>query len=88
MMGRPETLPAAFDGAERVFVMGTGHGLEHTANAVTAAAKAGVERIVNLSSIGVALEPMPIMGRWQREREEVVIRAVGVGSRLCARATS
>jgi uncharacterized protein YbjT (DUF2867 family) len=77
-LGRPETLPAAFDGAEQVFVMGTGHGLEHTANAVAAATKAGVQRIVNLSSIGVALEPMPIMGRWHQEREEV-IEATGVG---------
>ena len=80
-LGRPETLPAAFDGAERVFVMGTGHGLEYTANAVAAATTAGVQRIVNLSSIGVALAPMPIMGRWHREREEV-IEATGVGCTL------
>jgi uncharacterized protein YbjT (DUF2867 family) len=77
-LARPETLPAAFDGAERVFVMGTGHGLEHTANAVAAATAAGVQHIVNLSSIGVALAPMPIMGRWHQQREEV-IRAAGVG---------
>jgi uncharacterized protein YbjT (DUF2867 family) len=71
-LGRAETLPPAFDGVDQVFLMEAGHGVEHTANAVAAAAKAGVGHIVDLSSIGVALDPMPIMGRWHEEREQLV----------------
>ncbi|MFI6603902.1 NAD(P)H-binding protein [Nonomuraea sp. NPDC050536] len=68
----PQTLAAAFAQVERVFLMEAGHGQEQTANAVAAAMTAGVRHIVNLSSIGVTLDPMPIMGKWHHDREEII----------------
>jgi uncharacterized protein YbjT (DUF2867 family) len=69
---QPETLPAALTGVERVFLMDASHGLDLTKNAVAAARDAGVQRIVNLSSIGAGLDPMPIMGRSFAEREALI----------------
>src|SRR4051812_30698593 len=61
---RPQTLPAAFAGVERVFLMDASHGLDLTSNAVAAARDAGVQRIVNLSSVGaIPHDPMHLMGR-------------------------
>jgi uncharacterized protein YbjT (DUF2867 family) len=68
----PETLPAAFTGVERVFLMDPSHGLDLTRNAVAAARDAGVQRIVNLSSIGAGVDPMPIMGRSFVAREAMI----------------
>lgn len=69
---QPETLPAAFAGVERVFLMVAGHGLDLTRNTVAAASRAGVQRIVNLSSIGAGFSPMLIMGREFAERESMI----------------
>jgi uncharacterized protein YbjT (DUF2867 family) len=74
---RPETLSDAFAGVERLFLMVAGQGLELTSNAVAAAKAAGVQHIVNLSSIGAVLDPPPIMGREFIERE-ALIRASGM----------
>lgn len=52
--------------------MDASHGLNLTRNAVAAARDAGVQRIVNLSSIGAGLDPMPIMGRSFVEREAMI----------------
>lgn len=57
--------------------MVAGHGLDHTRNALTAAREAGVQRIVNLSSIGASFNPPPIMGRDFVERE-ALIRESGI----------
>ena len=76
-LAQPETLPAAFAGVERVFLMDASHGLDQTRNAVAAARDAGVQRIVNLSSIGASLDPMPIMGRAFVARE-ALLRESGI----------
>jgi len=72
-LARPETLPAAFAGVERVFLMDASHGLDFTRNAVAAARDAGVQRIVNLSSVGaIPHDPMPLMGRSFVAREAMI----------------
>jgi uncharacterized protein YbjT (DUF2867 family) len=76
-LGEPATLPSAFDGVDRLFLLTPGIGTEHTANAVAAAQAAGVRHIVHLSSTNVLGDPMPAMGRWHHEREEI-IRASGI----------
>jgi uncharacterized protein YbjT (DUF2867 family) len=76
-LGEPETLPRAFAGADRLFLLTPGIGTDHTANAVTAARAAGVGHIVHLSSTNVLGDPMPAMGRWHHDREEI-IRASGI----------
>jgi uncharacterized protein YbjT (DUF2867 family) len=54
-----------------------GIGLEHTEHAVAAAQAAAVSRIVLVSSFNVLGDPMPAMGRWHHDREELV-RARGI----------
>ena len=76
-LGVPETLPPAFDGVDRLFLLTPGIGLEHTANAVAAARDAGVRHVVHLSSFNVLGDPMPAMGRWHHDREQT-IRAAGM----------
>ncbi|MFI5955226.1 NAD(P)H-binding protein [Cryptosporangium sp. NPDC051539] len=76
-LSRPETLPAAFNGADRLFLLTPGIGIEHTAHAVAAAQDAGVRHIVHLSSSNVLGDPMPAMGRWHHNREQT-IRSTGI----------
>ncbi|WP_426502458.1 NAD(P)H-binding protein [Dactylosporangium sp. McL0621] len=76
-LDRPETLPAAFAGASALFLVTPGIGRRHTEHAVAAAREAGVGRIVHLSSFNVLGDPMPAMGRWHHEREEL-IRGCGI----------
>lgn len=76
-LDEPETLEAAFSGADKLFLLTPGIGLAHTAHALTAARAAGVRHIVHISSAHVILDPMPAMGRWHHEREEL-IRASGI----------
>lgn len=73
----PATLPAAFDGVDTLFLLTPGIGRRQTENAVAAASAAKVRRIVHLSSFNVLGDPMPAMGRWHHQREEVV-RASGI----------
>ncbi|MCO6003976.1 NAD(P)H-binding protein [Actinoallomurus purpureus] len=73
----PATLTPAFDGVDRLFLLTPGIGTAHTAHAVAAAQATGVGRIVHLSSFNVLGDPMPAMGRWHHEREEM-IRASGI----------
>ena len=76
-LARPETLPPAFDGVDRLFLLTPGIGAEHTAHAVAAAQDARVRHIVHLSSFNVLGDPMPAMGRWHHDREQM-IRAAGI----------
>ncbi|GLW70901.1 NmrA family transcriptional regulator [Kitasatospora phosalacinea] len=71
-LGEPATLAPAFDGADRVFLLTPGLGSEHTAHAVAAARAAGVRHLVHLSSANVLGDPVPAMGRWHHDREEIV----------------
>ncbi|NJP96072.1 NAD(P)H-binding protein [Nonomuraea sp. FMUSA5-5] len=73
----PATLPPAFAGAGRLFLLTPGIGLDHTRHAVAAARSAGVRHIVHLSSFNVLGDPVPAMGRWHHEREQL-IRASGI----------
>lgn len=72
-----EGLRKAFAGVTALFLTVPGIGLEHTTNAVAAAKDAGVGRIVYLSSLLAAGDPVPAMGRWHREREDM-IKASGI----------
>lgn len=76
-LDRAETLTSAFDGVDRLFLLTPGIGLDQTAHALAAAKAAGVSHIVHLSSFNVLGDPMPAMGRWHHEREEM-IRAAGI----------
>ena len=76
-LGDPESLTRAFDGVRKVFLLVPGTGLDHTANALAAARAAGVEHVVLLSSFQAAGDPVPPMGAWHRERENMV-RASGI----------
>jgi uncharacterized protein YbjT (DUF2867 family) len=76
-LDEPATLTAAFAGADGVFLLTPGIGTRHTVHAVAAARAAGVRHVVHLSSFNVLGDPMPAMGRWHHEREEI-IRASGI----------
>lgn len=73
----PATLKPAFAGADALFLLTPGIGTSHVRHAVAAARAAGVRHIVHLSSFNVLGDPMPAMGRWHHEREQV-IRACGI----------
>jgi uncharacterized protein YbjT (DUF2867 family) len=73
----PTTLPEAFAGADRLFLLTPGLDLNHTRHALAAAAAGGVRHIVHLSSYAMLGDPMPAMGRWHHEREQL-IRASGI----------
>lgn len=71
-LDEPATLPPAFAGVEGMFLLTPGLGTTQVAHAVAAAQDAGLRHIVHLSSSNVLVEPMPAMGRWHHEREEIV----------------
>ncbi|MFF0476607.1 NAD(P)H-binding protein [Streptomyces sp. NPDC004284] len=73
-LDEPATLAPAFAGVDKLFLLTPGIGTDH---AVAAAKAAGVSHIVHLSSANVLGDPMPAMGRWHHEREEIV-RACGI----------
>jgi uncharacterized protein YbjT (DUF2867 family) len=76
-LAEPGTLQAAFEGVTGLFLLVPGVGLDHTAHALAAAEAAGVRHIVLLSSFNVLGDPIPAMGRWHHEREQL-IRASGI----------
>jgi uncharacterized protein YbjT (DUF2867 family) len=71
------SLEVAFEGVQRLFLLVPGVGHDAAVNALAVAARAGVGHVVYLSSYAVALEPMPAMGQWHHEREQL-IRASGI----------
>jgi uncharacterized protein YbjT (DUF2867 family) len=73
----PATLGPAFAGARKLFLLTLGIGTEHVRSAVAAAQAAGLRHIVHLSSFNVLGDPMPAMGRWHHQREQI-IRASGI----------
>ncbi|WP_234544114.1 NAD(P)H-binding protein [Streptomyces shenzhenensis] len=78
-LGEPATLPPAFAGVDKLFLLTQGIGTEYTAAAIAAAEAAGVHHIVHLSSFHVTFDPIPAMGRWHHEREKI-IRASGISA--------
>ncbi|MEV8320565.1 SDR family oxidoreductase [Streptomyces sp. NPDC059900] len=75
-LGRPETLPAALDGVQKVFLMSLGaNKATHDAHLVAAAREAGVEHIVQLSTLGVEMAEDPKanpLGHWHRIAEDAL----------------
>jgi uncharacterized protein YbjT (DUF2867 family) len=69
---RPETLLRAFENVDQLFLLVPGIGTEYVAAAVDLAKAARTGRIVLLSSYNVLGDPTPAMGRWHREREQLV----------------
>ncbi len=67
----------ALDGVDRLFLLVPGIGLQHTERMVAAARASGVRHIVYLSSYAVTGDPVPAMGRWHHQREQL-IRAAGI----------
>jgi uncharacterized protein YbjT (DUF2867 family) len=76
-LDKPATLAPALDGVERLFLLVPGVGIQHTEHAIAAAKAVGVRHIVYLSSYAVIGDPIPAMGRWHHEREQL-IRASGI----------
>ncbi|MCW2914195.1 MAG: Oxidoreductase [Actinomycetia bacterium] len=76
-LGEPATLTPAFAGVDKLFLLTQGIGTDYTVAALAAAEAAGVSHIVHLSAFNVLGDPMPAMGRWHHEREEI-IRASGI----------
>jgi uncharacterized protein YbjT (DUF2867 family)/2-polyprenyl-3-methyl-5-hydroxy-6-metoxy-1,4-benzoquinol methylase len=69
-LASPETLDAAFAGADKAFVVATGPDITKLAiNAFDAAEKAGVKHVVFISSSAVNVEPPIAIGRWHQEAE-------------------
>jgi uncharacterized protein YbjT (DUF2867 family) len=68
----PASLAPAFAGASRLFLLTPGIGTSHVRHAVAAALAAGVGHVVHLSSFNVLGDPMPAMGRWHHEREQLI----------------
>jgi uncharacterized protein YbjT (DUF2867 family) len=69
--------PMELDGFSQVFLLTPGTGTSQCAHVVDAAARVGVRHIVLLSSFAVLGDPVPAMGRWHHEREQL-IRASGI----------
>jgi len=76
-LGQPATLAAACAGVDRLFLLVPGIGTEYAEHALAVARAAGVRHIVYLSSYAVIGDPVPAMGRWHHEREQM-IRASGI----------
>ncbi|WP_437031880.1 SDR family oxidoreductase [Streptomyces sp. enrichment culture] len=75
-LGRPETLAPALDGVQKVFLMSLGaNKATHDAHLVAAAREAGVEHVVQLSTLGVEVAEDPKtnpLGHWHRIAEDAL----------------
>lgn len=69
----------ACQGADSLFLLAPGIEHEMARTALLAARETGIKRIVYLSSYAVAIAPLPSMGRWHHEREQL-IRASGIAA--------
>ncbi|AYA38589.1 SDR family oxidoreductase [Hymenobacter oligotrophus] len=69
---RPATLPLAFTGVDRVFLLTPFSDEQLTINQqlVDAAKAAGVKQVVRLSAAGADMEPGIQLGRWHRQMEQ------------------
>ncbi len=72
-LGRPETLPSALQGIERVFLLSGGpEGPEHDANLIAAGEQAGVRHVVTLSVLGAGHGADDPITRWHLAGERAV----------------
>ena len=69
---KPETLTAAMSGIQRMFLLSVGPANEPIVNAIEAAGRAGVRHVAFLSSMGSNLDPAPQMGKWHKEKEQLI----------------
>ena len=71
---KPETVEAAFQGVDKVFLLTplVPNMVELSANLVAAAKKAGVKHIVKSSGMGAEVEPGITLTRWHREAEKAI----------------
>ncbi|MFD6355167.1 NAD(P)H-binding protein [Nocardia tengchongensis] len=73
----PDSVDRAMTGVTALFLLVPGIGLDHTRTLLRAADRAGVRRIVLISSAHVLIDPLPAMGSWHHERENLV-RTCGI----------
>ena len=70
---RPESLDAAFEGVEKLFLVSSGvDGPTQDRNAIAAAKRAGVKHVVKLSVFG-ADQPAIIFAKWHAEGEKALL---------------
>lgn len=71
---KPETLGAAMRGVERMFLVTPLHlnQIQMKANAIKAAAAAGVKHVVMSTGVGASLESPVKLGRWHGESEKAL----------------
>ena len=73
---KPETVRAALQGADKLFLLYTGEDLQPVeAKVVEEAKKAGVKHVVYLSVIGAEMEPGIALGRGHRDTEKAIEKA-------------
>lgn len=71
-LAKPETLPAAFAGCTKLFLL-TGNvenAIELQHNAIAAARQAGIEHVVKLSAFGASSHSNSLIGRWHYQIEK------------------
>ncbi|MFN8444821.1 MAG: SDR family oxidoreductase [Caldilineaceae bacterium] len=68
---KPETLVAAMQGIEHLFLNTEGFGTQQDQNAIRAAQQMGVKHVVKLSSLGAG-EPTHAIAQWHHAKEEVL----------------
>lgn len=68
-LDKPETLQPAFEGVKRIFSIT--FQLQQAINVIEAAKRAGIQQIVKLSSLEAG-KPHLKVGRWHREKEEII----------------
>ena len=73
-LDQPETLAAALQGVDSLFLNTSGFGTQQDENAITAAKQAGVRHVVKLSTYGAG-EPMYQIDRWHHAKEQVLLDA-------------
>lgn len=70
-----DSVSAALDGVDGVFLLHAGQGTSQTQIMIDAARSAGVRRIVLLSSIGARLRPLPTIGAMLAAREDLLVES-------------
>ncbi len=72
-LDKPETLPAAFQGVTKLFLLAAGEDLaRHEANALAAAQAAGVQYVVKISAAGAGDDDTLQLGRWHTAGEKQI----------------
>ncbi|CAN5832851.1 NAD(P)H-binding protein [soil metagenome] len=72
-----DTLEAALQGVDRMFLNTSGFGVQQDENAIEAAKRAGISQIVKLSTFGAG-EPAHAIDHWHAAQESV-LQASGLG---------